>query len=312
MNILMSFLYSPPTTACYYAKAFRQLGHDVRTWGPSRDLSRYREDQRYRLTGPHNSVPYKEIKKRLMTTLDRWQPDLFIYIEAGDGWWPGPLISSDIPSVAYFIDSHSRLQEHLERAPYFDHVFYAHKQFGDDFGPDAHWLPVACDPDVHTPTCVPNEPEYDIAFVGNVYPDVALYEPRREALRMLAGRYNCNFVSGVYFEDMANVYANARIVFNHSARGDLNMRVFEAMCSGTPLVTDPAPGGGLEELFGREPDVMPLCFAYTDEESLLRCIREITQWTGLGQEMGQLARAEVLAEHTYVHRAQQMLAEVGL
>jgi len=111
MNILMSFLYSPPTTACYYAKAFRALGHDVRTWGPTRDLSRYREDQRYRLTGPHMRLPYE----------DGWQPDLLVYIEAGDGWWPGPPTPSDIPSVAYFIDSHSRLQEHLARAPYFDH-----------------------------------------------------------------------------------------------------------------------------------------------------------------------------------------------
>jgi len=136
MNILMSFLYSPPTTACYYAKAFRALGHDVRTWGPTRDLSRYREDQRYRLTGPHMRLPYE----------DGWQPDLLVYIEAGDGWWPGPPTPSDIPSVAYFIDSHSRLQEHLARAPYFDHVFYAHKQFADAFGPGAQWLPVACDP----------------------------------------------------------------------------------------------------------------------------------------------------------------------
>jgi len=296
MNILMAFLYSPPTTACYYAKAFWQLGHDVRTWGPTRDLSGYREDQRYRLTGPHTRLPYE----------DGWQPDVLVYIEAGDGWWPGAPTPSDIPSVAYFIDSHSRLKEHLARAPYFDHVFYAHRQFADAFGPGAHWLPVACDPDVHTPTCWPDEPEYDVAFVGNVYPEVALYEPRREALQMLAGRYKCNFVSGVYFEDMARVYANARVVFNRSARGDLNMRVFEAMCSGRPLVTDYTHDNGILDMFEHDVDLV----LYENTNDMLVAIRDILELPWM-YDIGAAGRASVLAKHTYIHRAQQMLAEVG-
>jgi len=298
MNILMSFLYSPPTTACYYAKAFRALGHDVRTCGPSRDLSGYREDQRYRLTGPHMRLPYE----------DGWEPDLLVYIEAGDSWWPGPPTPSDIPSVAYFIDSHSRLKEHLARAPYFDHVFYAHKQFADAFGPNAHWLPVACDPDVHTPTYWPDEPEYDVAFVGNVYPGVALYEPRREALQMLAGRYKCQFVSDVYFEDMANVYANARIVFNRSAHGDLNMRVFEAMCSGRPLLTDAIPDSGILDMFEPYGHLM----FYDDIDDLRFAAATLINGPSTARRIGEAGRAAVLAEHTYIHRAQQMLAAVGL
>jgi len=298
MNILMAFLYSPPTTACYYAKAFRALGHDVRTWGPSRDLSGYREDQRYRLTGPHMAAPLA----------DGWRPDLYVYIEAGAGWFPNDVPQHTIPSVAYFIDSHSRLQEHLERAPYFDHVFYAHKQFGDAFGPGTHWLPVACDPEVHTPTVMPDELEYDVAFVGNVYPEVALYEPRREALRMLAGRYKCQFVSGVYFEDMANVYANARVVFNRSAHGDLNMRVFEAMCSGRPLMTDYTHENGILDMF--EPYVHLMY--YEDLDDLTFTAAALINGPRMARMIGAAGRAAVLAEHTYIHRAQQMLADVGI
>ncbi len=294
MNILMTFRYSPYTTAAYYAKAFRALGHDVRTWGPTVDLTPYREDQRYRLTGPHHEQPYG----------DGWQPDLDVYIEAGAGWWPQGL-PWQIPTVGYFIDSHSRLKEHVERATRFDHVFYAHKQFGDWFGSRAHWLPVACDPDVHTPTHVPNEPLYDVAFVGNIYGDDAVYAERRRLLKLLQQRYNCAFVSNAYFEDMANVYASARVVFNRSAHGDLNMRVFEAMCSGRPLVTDSIANIG--DVF--EPTQL---VTYGNDRALLEAIDTLLAFEDTAERTGARGRTEVIAHHTYVHRAQQMLAAVGL
>jgi len=92
---------------------------------------------------------------------------------------------------------------------------------------------------------------------------------------MLAGRYKCQFVSGVYFEDMANVYANARVVFNRSAHGDLNMRVFEAMCSGRPLVTDTITGAGFEELLGSA----WWCVAdYQNDDEMFGAIDDFISW----------------------------------
>ena len=305
MNILMAFRYSPHTTAAYYAKAFRALGHDVRTWGPTVDLTPWREDQRYRLTGPHSYKP----------TADGWQPDLYVYIEAGGGWFPSEVPQHTIPTIGYFIDSHSRLKEHIQRATRFDHVFYAHKQFGDWFGSNAHWLPVACDPDVHTPTHVPEEPLYDVAFVGNIYGDDAIYAERRRLLKLLASKYTCAFVSNAYFEDMANVYANARVAFNKSAHGDLNMRVFEAMCSGTPLVTDDVPESGMfwrphdhEELLSEAFDL----YVYRSDEEVFNLVSMLIACDFERESVGECGRETVLAHHTYVHRAQQMLAEVGL
>ena len=43
--------------------------------------------------------------------------------------------------------------------------------------------------------------------------------------------------------------ATANIVFNEAVNNDLNMRVFEALCSGRLLVTDEAPGSGLKDMF---------------------------------------------------------------
>ena len=51
-------------------------------------------------------------------------------------------------------------------------------------------------------------------------------------------------------EEMALFYSRCRIAFNRSLNEDLNMRVFEALCSGSMLLTDRLPvESGLERLF---------------------------------------------------------------
>jgi glycosyltransferase involved in cell wall biosynthesis len=227
-----------------------------------------------------------------------------MWIEAGGDWLPTPVFHrGGAPIVGYFIDSHSRLEQHKAVAEQFTHRFCAQRQYADALG--ATWLPVACDPDVHTPTRT-GPPEYDVAFVGNTYGDSPMYARRREVLDLLAGRYKCNFQSGVYFEDMANVYASARVAFNVSTNGDLNMRVFEAMCSGRPLVTDGVEGLGWLYEGG---EVGPL--AYANEADMLATIDSLLAEPISAAECGRFARLNAIARHTYLHRAQQMLKAVG-
>lgn len=294
MNILLAYVWSPYTTAAYYAKAFRAMGHTVRTAGPC-DAARWAswpEEKRYRLTGPHFSGEWGD-----------WQPDVCVWIEAGGEWCPD-LRDSGAPTVGYFIDSHSHLSQHIQNAPLFDRVFVAHRQYVERI-PGAEWLPVACDPDVHTPT-VTGEPEYDVAFVGNTYGGSPMYAGRRRLLALLRERYKLRVESGLYFTDMANVYASARVAFNVSTAGDLNMRVFEAMCSGTPLVTDWAPGSGLLDLFGYLRHL--LVYYDGNDESLCTQIGLMLHGQDAPREIGAAGRAEVIAHHTYAHRAAQMLA----
>ena len=293
MNILLAYVWSPYTTAAYYAKAFRAMGHDVRTAGPC-DAARWAdwpEEKRYRLTRPHFSGEWGE-----------WQPDACVWIEAG-GDWRADLRPFGAPTIGYFIDSHSRLAQHREAAPLFDKVFVAHKQHVTQVRADAEWLPVACDPDVHTPA-VAGEPEYDVAFVGNTYPGVPMYAERRRLLAMLSERYKVRVEAGVYFEDMANVYTSARVAFNVSTAGDLNMRVFEAMCAGVPLVADGAEGLRDHGLWGDKRYVL----IYESDAYLCSLIDTLLAKPDLGMEIGAAGRAEVLARHTYAHRAVQMLA----
>lgn len=303
MNILLSFLWSPYTTAAYYAKAFRELGHDVRTVGPHRAGSTNMPiNQLYRVTPSHDVLTGEgSFSGPIRYELLPWKPDIYIWIEAGGRWRPIDL-PMDIPTIGYFIDSHSQIAWHERAAPKFNYRFCAQRQYADALG--ATWLPMACDPRVHTPT-VNGEPEYDVAFVGNTYGDAPLYAKRREVLGKLTRRYRCNFQSGVYFEDMANVYASARVAFNISASGDLNMRVFEAMCSGRPLVTDRVEG--LEDAESPRANLL-----YTSEETMFYAMEQVGANTEAAKRLGANGRAEVLAHHTYKHRAAQMLAEVGL
>jgi hypothetical protein len=332
MNILMLYHFSPPTTANYLARAFKAEGHDVRTAGTMASLQGFREP--YRLWGPH-TYPLGEsemleaydwrhgwtAKKRL----GDWMPDLMLWVESGNGYASAMMgeWSEGIPSAAYFIDSHNpqKLEWHKRMAGAFHYRFCAMRPWCDELG--AHWLPLACDPEIHTPRAYSEE--YDLAWVGGPWGASPLYRKRFETMERLQQRYRCNFKSGVYFEDMADVYGSAKIGWHMSVTGgDLDMRVFEVMCSGRPLVTDSETDGDLNRLFscdgldaydigvGDAPCAVP-CWSYDNDDEMWDELEYLlTAGPELRAAIGADARAAVLAHHTYRHRVREILRECGL
>jgi len=282
-NLLVAYRYSHYTTANYLVWALRALGHTVDCFGPGHDSSE----------------------------ADLSLHEALLWIEAGGGppdWLRPYLWSSWGPMAAWFLDSHSQHHWHKDLARYFDHIFVAQRAYVDKFGRPVTWLPVACDPEIHTPP--PGiEPEHDMVFVGHLYGGSPLYERRRRLLDMLGKRYNLGVYEGAYLKDMAIAHAKGRVVFNVSTSGDLNMRVFEALCSGRPLVTDWVKDAGIGELFDDEP---PFHW-YEDSESMMASIDYLLGLPAAARNyLGEQAREAVLARHTYRHRAQQMLEVMGL
>ncbi len=273
MRILLSYVYKPYTTAVYYEHAFKALGHEVTRCAPD-----------------ESSWVASDL-----------QLDLFVWIEAGGGVHP-MLVPPSVRTCALYIDSHTQRGWHVEDAKRYDHVFVSDIRYVSEYGANAHWLPMACDPDLHTPTRT-EPPEYDVAFVGYTYPGSPLYEDRRQTLAALQRRYRCNFQQGVYFQDMANVYASARVVFNKSVMGDLNMRVFEGACSGRAVVTDDVEPLGMMGAPGAR---------FHSDYEMHDIISELVTYPHLAVEYGAVWRQWVLAHHTYAHRAAQMLQEAGL
>lgn len=303
MNILVLYHFSPHTTANYLVRALRAEGHEVRTAGGAvADLSAWPNP--YRLAGPHDWP----LADGQVLDMGDWRPDLAVWVESGvlQG---GVLEGLDCPVAGWFIDTHNpgKLRWHKSIAPTFDYVFVAMLPALQEL-PGATWLPLACDPEIHTPRVLPVEPEYDLAWVGGNYRGHPLYARRFEAMRVLQGRYRCAFRSGVYFEDMADVYASARIGWHMSVTGaDLDMRPFEIMCSGRPLVTDWAADSGLTELMTQGAEWL----AYDDDYEMRAILDALLEDATHRARVGAAGREAVLEAHTYQHRARAMLEVCG-
>lgn len=165
------------------------------------------------------------------------------------------------------------------------------------------WLPYAADTEVHKKFNLPKI--YDIVFVGNTNPKI--YSERVRLLKLIGEKYNLKVFSGVYGEDLAMIYSQAKIVFNKSAAGEINMRVFEALSCGSLLLTDKLkPETGLEELFQDKKHLV----LYENEKDLLEKIGYYLKHESEREEIALCGHKEILAKHTYEHRADEMLETI--
>jgi 2-polyprenyl-3-methyl-5-hydroxy-6-metoxy-1,4-benzoquinol methylase len=208
------------------------------------------------------------------------------------------------PCAWWAIDTHLNFPWCLEKARGFDLVFAAQRNGAERLEAEgvrtARWLPLACDPGVHGK--VDAEKAHDVAFVGNVFPG-----PRADLLKEIRRRFARAFVGNAYFEEMARVYSASRVVFNRSIRDDVNMRVFEALASGSLLVTNDLAANGQAELFR---DGVHLA-TYSDAEELFDKLAYYLRHEPLRERVAAAGRVEVLAKHTYRHRMETVLELAG-
>lgn len=223
--------------------------------------------------------------------------DLYLRVDHGDDyltWLPDRLR----PSVFYAVDTHlAHSAWKIRRAARrYDLVVCCHRD-GAARLRGAEWLPVACDPELHTGR--DDARVWDVAFVG--------YDggvPRKIYLQALRERYPQHFIGTAEHTQLGRIYGRARIGFNYSIRQDVNMRVFEVLASGCLLVTNaPRPGDlgplGLREgehyVAYRAPgEVFPLMDRFLERE----------------EERAAISRAGkvvALTRHTYVHRVRELL-----
>jgi spore maturation protein CgeB len=199
-------------------------------------------------------------------------------------------------------------------------VMEAYRRFGA-----RHCQPVynAVDPETHHP--VPPEPRLaaDLAFLGNRLPD---REARVDEFFFGAARRAGGqdfLLGGSGWDDkpmpqnvryLGHVYTRDHNALNNSAKAVLNInresmarygaspptRIFEAAGAGACVITDAWPG--IEQFLapGRE-----ILTAENGEEVAAHVARLSREEARL---MGEMARARVLAEHTYAHRAAQVEA----
>lgn len=230
-----------------------------------------------------------------------WHPHIVVGIQSGMGV-PHGLPRLNRPTAYISVDTwHSVLD--FSYALLHDFVFVAQREFVPLLqaagSRHVQWLPLACSPEAHRP--VPAEKDLDIAFVGSC--GRAVHEQRRNRIKRLAAEFKLDFDDGLDAHDMCRMLARARLVFNSSIAGDVNMRVFEALAMGATLLTDrDAARNGLLDLFHDGEHLI----AY-DDANLLDLARRYLNDPESRARIGRAGRDRVLSRDTYAHRVQTIL-----
>ena len=303
-NILMDFVSYPATTAHYLERAFRQK-HNVITCGSQINDKIIKlwnlEALNWEATPQNifrgNATPLQQVMAELP---DGWQPDFYLWVETGLSDIPVDLCKHDLPKICYLIDTHINFDRHLEIAGNFDFVFLAQKAYVQPMIQagikNVIWLPLACDPEIHGKVKV--DKEFDVGFVGSIS---STLDRRKNLLEKLKKQFDLD-CQRKFMDEMAEHYSKSRVIFNNAINNDLNMRVFEALCSGSLLVTDSAPGSGLDEFFKDKEHLV----IYNDE-NLEEIVSHYLKNKLERERISSEGRREVLAKHTYGHRTEWMI-----
>jgi O-antigen biosynthesis protein len=176
-------------------------------------------------------------------------------------------------------------------------------------------MPLATNPDRFQPTDPDPRLAADLLFVGSYWS-----EPRQveEALPALTGEMEVKAFGGGWeavaamdgvhagrldYERLPAAYSSARVVVDDSAHhtrryGAVNSRVFDALACGALVASNDAEG--VREIFD---DEFPV---WGDAASLRAHARSAANDPGGAMRLTDRYRAEVLAYHTYAHRARQI------
>jgi hypothetical protein len=183
----------------------------------------------------------------------------------------------------------------------------------------------AADPEVFAPA--PVEKDMDVFFYGygdkfrREWMEAMIAEPSRvdrDIIFSLGGgdfrsdTANARLIGDVPFNVFSQTISRARINLNITRRPHATMsasstcRPFELAAAGAAIVSN--PNAGIERWFepGSELRVV------TDADEALAAYRDLLDDPGAAEAMGRRARERVLDEHTYAHRARQILDLVGV
>lgn len=293
--------------ASHYIAAFRRAC-DVIAVGPGLDIAALRALGREHLAStatPNDIITSSDSLPEALALLpDGWSPDLIVGIQSS-----GPAYRDVArvrrPTVYLSIDTWHDMQEFATARAY-DFTFTAQRVFvpwfHDAGAPRCFWSPLACDSAAHHPTDA--AADHDIAFVGTTKFVVNL--PRIARIERLRQHFRVLHEEDVAGEAYCRALCRGRLAFNSSIAQDVNMRVFEALAVGRPLLMNrDAAVNGLFDLFEDGKHLI----TYDDDDLIAVARRYLGDARGC-EAVAQAGLEEVLAKHTYDHRVAAILDTV--
>lgn len=231
------------------------------------------------------------------------KPKFLLYVEGGEmGVFPINLGNLEFPTYWWGIDTHNDYKKHYYTCKLFDHSFIAQKQYVKKLAlsgiQSVSWLPLAF-PIRNIPT---TNREIDFAYIGSL--DWNLYPERLDLLDELKKLSNNFYIGSCLPDEMFSIYSNSKIVFNHSLKNDVNMRIFEAIGSGSLLVTNEIIDNGFEDLFDSKQDLV----IYKNSNELVAAVAKLLSNTQLCSKIANRAKKKVLSSHTYDNRVESILS----
>lgn len=219
-----------------------------------------------------------------------------------------------VPSAYIAVESHSQKERHFGKARIrdYDAAFVCggkhHVQLYKEWGCNkVYWLPHAAEPTIHKPW--ETDEVFDLVHLGNIT------GPRTHRGKYLAEltsklRDYSLYFGKQYLHDMAFYYSSSKLVLNYSQFGEINIRPFEAPACRKLLLTDGrgCPENGLLDLFS---DKVHLCL-YHSMDDLVDLFKYYIEHPEERQRIAEAGYKEVLAKHTYSHRAKALLDTMGV
>lgn len=306
-------------------QALQELGHEVALF----DFSATRTERLLDRLMPARDEEKAHMNRRLRRFIERQRPELFITLFGFDLSRQSMdfIRRRGIPSACWWINDPFQFQRALDKAANYDFLFSNSAVCARRYreaGIEAHFLPQACQPDVHHP--VPAQERYrcDISFSGDWSEDrealmtslvdgfdIRVFGPWKKKIAADSPLHRV-LVDGFFTPtEMVAMFSSAQIVINlHTWRRrfdhGVNPRLFEAA------------GCGAFQLVDWKQEI-PTLF---DTENELRCYRDIGEVRELARdclrdpaqlaEQARAAQQRAYGEHTYRHRMASLLEHMGV
>jgi hypothetical protein len=181
---------------------------------------------------------------------DDWQPEVILWWGFGYTVLPADLIEAPCPVVLIASDWQSCRSELWAWREAFDLIlgdqalvnqFQARGFERCQWWPSYGFSPAQFYPDPQTEKYPEKHPEknWDLTYIGSLNPDT---HPERlrllSQLAPLGNRYRICLRDQVYGAEYLQLLQQSRVVFNHSLRGEMNLRAYQAPAAGALLLQE--------------------------------------------------------------------------
>ena len=316
-------------TVEFREKAIRDLGHKLVFF----------DDRSFIVPGrirKHSDFLQKwdlnRINKNIVRCARKEKPDVCLFL-GGQRVMRGTILALkelELYTVLWTTDIPSDFDNIISSAVYYNNIFCAGTEAIDllnsKITKSPHWLPFACDPELHHPfdlaTDEKKEFNNDIVFVGSYYPnrakiletlsdlDIKVYGPGWSKIGAGSNLKHKIIDRRIDYDEWIKIFSGAKIVLSiHYQDGktpcyQASPRIFEAMACKSFVLSDDQKD--VRELFEDKKQIV----FYEDNLDLRRNILYYLENKQARDEIALSGYNEVIEKHTYKNRIEKILKYV--